>query len=222
MLVVQLKPPEEIISNLNGANKIFILSCAGCAEATKCGGEEGAKNMQKVLVDAKKNITATCVIDFLCDKALVKIKLQHQAKEVVDAEAVLVLSCGIGVQASAKCVDIPCLPACNTISLSGRQGEWRSEERCKECGDCVLHLTGGICPITSCTKGLLNGQCGGTKDGKCEFEPEVRDCGWHLIYERLKKLNKLDDLKKIHLPKNYSKGQTSKEIRRSSIWAIDV
>lgn len=222
MLVVQLKPAEEIIENLEGANKVFILSCNGCAEATKCGGEEGAKKIKEVLQNSKKEVTGYQIVDFLCDKALVKLKLKPFAKEVMDADAVLILSCGIGVQASAKCVEKSCIPACNTISLGGRQGEWRGEERCRECGDCILHLTGGICPLTSCTKGLLNGQCGGTKDGKCEFEPDVRDCGWHLIYERLKKLNKLDNLKKINLPKNYAKTNPPKEIRRSSIWAIDI
>lgn len=222
MLVVQLKSNEEIIANLDGANKVFILSCNGCAEATKCGGEDGAKNMKKILEDAKKQVNGYQLIDFACDKALVKLKLQPKVKEVIDSDAILVLSCGIGVQASAKCVEKPCIPACNTISLGGRQGEWRGEERCKECGDCVLHLTGGICPITACTKSLLNGQCGGTKDGKCEFEPDLRDCGWHLIYERLKTLNKLDNLKKINLPKNYAKMQPPKDIRRSSIWAIDM
>lgn len=222
MLVVQLKTNEEILANLDGANKIFILSCNGCAEATKCGGEDGIKNMKAILESAKKEVSGSQLVDFACDKALVKIKLQPKAKEVMLSDAIIVLSCGIGVQATAKCVEKPCLPACNTISLGGRQGEWRSEERCRECGDCVLHLTGGICPITGCTKSLLNGQCGGAKDGKCEFEPDVRDCGWQLIYERLKKLNKLDDLKKIHLPKNFAKMQPPKDVRRSSIWAIDV
>jgi ferredoxin len=221
MLVSKLKPIEEILKFLNGEKKIFLLGCKGCAEACKTGGFEQVKMMKKELEKENLKVSGSCVIDFLCDKALVKLRLSNYAKNINESDSVLVMSCGIGVQCVSKVINKVCHPACNTISLGGRQGEWRSEERCRECGDCILDKTGGICPLTSCTKGLLNGGCGGAKDGKCEFEPDVRDCGWNLIYERLKKLNRLEKMKEIILLKKYLKMQPPKEIREDIIWKLE-
>ncbi|OGO04191.1 MAG: hypothetical protein A2Y91_07720 [Chloroflexi bacterium RBG_13_54_8] len=112
-------------------------------------------------------------------------------------------------------------PACNTLSRGGAQGEWRGSERCRECGDCLLDITGGICPLTACSKSLINGQCGGSKDGKCEVEPDVRDCGWYLIYERLKKLNRLEKMTEMCPPKAYSKMEPPKRLRSTIMWALE-
>ena len=49
-----------------------------------------------------------------------------------------------------------------------------------------LNVTGGICPIVDCSKSLVNGQCGGAKNGKCEIDPK-KDCAWEKIYQRLEK-----------------------------------
>ena len=130
------------------------------------------------------------------------------------------VTCGIGVKAVAKMVDLPACPASNTFSSGGMQGRWRSEERCAGCGDCILDLTGGICPITMCSKGLLNGTCGGQHDGKCEVDPE-RDCGWYLIYQRLKELGKLDNLKKIPPLRDYRKREVPGSQRRTTRWALE-
>jgi hypothetical protein len=131
------------------------------------------------------------------------------------------MTCGIGVQATAAVVNKPVHPACNTISLGGSRGEWQGSERCRECGDCVLDLTGGLCPLTVCTKGLLNGQCGGAKNGKCEFQPKTRDCGWQLIYERLKKLGRLDKMKAVLDGKDFAKMQTPEAVRATTKWSVE-
>ncbi len=130
------------------------------------------------------------------------------------------MTCGIGVQAVAKVVDKVVHPAANTVSLGGLQGLWPSDERCQACGDCALDYTGGICPIAFCAKGLLNGPCGGAQDGKCEVDPE-KDCGWQLIYERLEKIGRLENLKQIHKPRDHSKMLPSKDLRQTYVYDLE-
>jgi ferredoxin len=221
MLVSELKPWEEILGYLNGENKIFIVGCKGCAEVCQTGGEPQVVEMKQKLERAGKTVTGCTVIDFLCDKALVKLRLKNREDEVMAADSLLVMTCGIGVQATAAVVDKVTHPACNTLNLGGARGEWRGSERCRECGDCLLDITGGICPLTACSKSLINGSCGGAKDGKCEVEPDIRDCGWHLIYQRLKKLNRLDKLKEVVPPKAYSKMEPPKRLRSTIMWALE-
>jgi hypothetical protein len=67
-----------------------------------------------------------------------------------------------------------------------------------------LDITGGICPITLCAKGLLNGPCGGMDKGKCEVDKD-KDCAWVLIYKELDKKQKLTALKEIQRPKDFKK-----------------
>jgi len=221
MLVSELKPWEEILGYLDGESKVFIVGCKGCAEVCQTGGEAQVLEMKQKLEQQGKTVTGYTVVDFLCDKALVKLRLRALEEEVMAADSLLVMTCGVGVQATAAVVNKVAHPACNTMNLGGARGEWRGTERCRECGDCLLDITGGICPLTACSKGLINGPCGGAKDGKCEVEPDVRDCGWHLIYQRLKKLNRLDKMKTIVPPKNYSKMEPPKKLRSTIMWALE-
>ena len=115
--------------------------------------------------------------------------------QIEEAEAILVLSCGVGVQTVADCLaHKKVFAACDTYRLPGFQGVTPLEHDCRQCGQCYLNLTGGICPITACSKSLVNGQCGGAKNGKCEVDPNM-DCGWERIYQKLKKLGRLDAMK---------------------------
>jgi hypothetical protein len=221
MLLSQQKPLEEILSYLEGENKVFILGCKGCAEASGTGGRPQVLEMKAALEKAGKKVTGYSVVDFLCQKALVQSRLRGKSQEVREADSILALTCGIGVQAVAAVSDKVVHPGCNTMPLGGMRGEWPGAERCRECGDCVLELTGGICPLTSCSKFLLNGACGGTtKEGKCEVDPEM-DCGWRLIYERLEKLGKLDKLRQIQEPKDHSKMLPAKGLRSTTYWALE-
>jgi len=221
MIISEQKPLSEIMTSLEGEQRIFIVGCKGCAEACHTGGEVQVLEMKKNLEEAGKTVVGYTVVDFLCDKALVKFRLRAREAEINSADSLLIMTCGLGVQATAKVVDKITHPACNTINTGGARGEWRGEERCFECGDCLLDYTGGICPLTACTKSLINGPCGGAKDGKCEFEPETRDCGWHLIYERLKKLDRLDKMKVLLNPKDYSRMLPPKHLRNTIMWALE-
>jgi len=127
------------------------------------------------------------------------------------------------VQAVATVVDKAVHPACDTISLGGIRGEWRGEERCAECGQCFLEFTAGICPLTACAKQLVNGPCGGAKDGCCEVEPEVRRCAWDVIYERLERQGRIGVLRNSPLQtKDYARMQPPAELRGTRKWAVDI
>ena len=221
MIISEAKPFPEILKSLEGDQRIFIVGCKGCAEACSTGGEAQVLEMEKQLQQEGKTVVGHSMVDFLCDKALVKFKLKPYEDVIISADSLLVMTCGIGVQATAAVVDKVTHPGCNVVNVGGARGEWRGDERCLECGDCLLDYTGGICPMTACTKSLINGPCGGAKDGKCEFEPESRDCGWHLIYERLKKLGKLDRMKITLDPKDYSKMRPPQDLRSTIMWALE-
>ena len=220
MILSKQKPWEEILGYLDGESSVFLLGCNGCAQSSGTGGPEQVEEMKGKLEGAGKKVSGSAVIDFLCEKALVKSRLRSRIEQVKEADSILVLTCGIGVQAVAASVKKVCHPACDTVNLGGSRGEWRGSERCMECGECLLEYTGGICPLTACTKGLTSGQCGGASQGKCELNPE-RDCGWELIYNRLKDLNQLEKLRRFIVPKDRSKMAPDVQIMSTSRWALE-
>ncbi len=224
MLLSERKPLEELLKMLEGRRRVFLLGCNGCAAASGTGGEREVLELKDEIAQRGKQIVGWKVIDFLCQKALVRSGLEVYQRELRSAEAIVAATCGIGVQAVAAVLpEKPVYPACNTISLGGVRGEWPGVERCFECGQCFLGLTAGVCPLTACSKGLVNGPCGGARDGRCEVEPEVRPCGWHLIYKRLKQQGRLDVLKKSPPQfKDFSKMQPPKRVRATARWALEA
>ncbi len=220
MLFTQNKPLDEILESLGQEKNIFLLACNGCAEACETGGQEALSAMKMEVEKAGKNVTGACLVDFLCNKLLVTMRLSREMDKIRQADSILVLTCGIGVQAVARVVDKVVRPGANTVSLGGLQGLWPSDERCEACGDCALDYTGGICPITSCAKSLLNGPCGGSQDGKCEVDSE-KDCGWIKIYERLKKVGRLENLKKVRKPRDHSKMLPSADVRKTPFYDLE-
>jgi len=220
MILSEQKPFEEILRYLKGEDSVFILGCNGCAQSSGTGGPLQVEEMRKKLGEAGKKVTGAMVIDFLCEKTLVKSRLRARVEQVKAADSILVMTCGVGVQAVAAAVNKVCHPACNTINLGGSRGEWQGSERCVECGDCLLEYTGGICPLTACSKGLINGACGGASKGKCELDRE-KDCGWELIYERLKSVNQLDKLRQFIPPHDWSKMMPKGKMMSTSRWALE-
>ena len=188
MLITQLKAKETIVSLVSG--KVFIINCHGCKEVSF--PEKEAEEFEKSL---GSKVTGILTTDYVCNIENLPLRLQKHAAAIEAADAVLVLSCGVGVQTVAE--HLPgkrVYAACDTYALPGHQGVTPLEHECDQCGQCYLNITGGICPITACSKSLVNGQCGGAKNGKCEVDPDM-DCGWERIYRRLQQVGRLDVLK---------------------------
>ena len=218
----ELKPFEEILASLSDASNVFVVGCTGCPVGCDVGGQKWLDETAAALSQADKTVTGSCLIELLCNKALVGIKLGRWVAQVMSADAVLVGSCGVGVQAVGNMVARRTVPALDTICLGDYQGLWPGEERCAECGQCVLAYTGGLCPITLCAKSLVNGQCGGTgDDGSCEISPD-HPCGWKLIYDRLKELGRLDDMRRLIDPRDFRKRAIPDAIRRTRLYALEV
>lgn len=208
MLISEQKPLEEILSYLDGDESVFLIGCKGCAEGWGSGGEQQVADMGNTLQEQGKAVSGSVVVDMLCDRALIKLKLRAYKKEVAAADSILVLTDGAGVQTVAEVVDKVVHPGCNTLSSGGAHAEWKEAERCLECGDCMLDYTGGLCPIARCSKHLLNGPCGGSQDGKCEVDPDI-PCVWQQIVDRLARIGQLDKLEGLVAPKNWSVSLTS-------------
>jgi len=223
MLVTKRKPIEEILEFVAGEKAVFLLGCDGCAAASGTGGESEILELEEQLKERGIDVVGRKVIDFLCQKALVRTGLRPYAGALARADSIVVSTCGIGIQATATVADAAVHPACDTISLGGIRGEWQGEERCVECGQCFLEFTGGICPLTACAKQLVNGPCGGAKDGRCEVEPEVRRCAWDVIYERLERQGRLDLLRRTPVKlKDHARMRPPEELRGTRRWAIDI
>ncbi|MBN2494697.1 MAG: methylenetetrahydrofolate reductase C-terminal domain-containing protein [Deltaproteobacteria bacterium] len=221
MIRSEQKPFEEILGSLEGDESVFILGCGGCAAACGSGGEPEVLDMRARLEGQGKSVSGHAVVDFLCQKALVISRLGARRAELEAADSLLVLTCGVGVQAVAAVVARPVHPGCNTVSLGGAKGEWQGAERCLECGDCLLDATGGLCPLTLCSKGLTNGACGGAKRGMCEVS-EHRPCGWELIYKRLASTGRLEKLRTFVPPKAYDRMRPRAEWLATSVWDIEA
>ena len=210
MLITQLKAKETLTSLLPG--KVFVINCHGCKEVYF--PEEDAKAFQKELSEQGK-ITGMITTDYVCNPENLKVRLEKYKAEIDAADAVLVFSCGVGVQTVAEYLENKRVyAACDTLHLPGSQGVTPLEFECGHCGECYLNLTGGICPIAACSKSLVNGPCGGTKKGKCEVCPDM-DCGWERIYRRLEKLGKLDNFRQPVQLRNYSTFEATKEWKES-------
>ena len=199
MLITELKNKDVIKSLVKG--KVFALVCHGCKEIRFPEAE--TDELLKELAE-EGIVTGSVVTDYICNPENLKLRLQKHAAAIEAADTVLVFSCGVGVQtvAEAYCGKRVCA-ACDTYRLPGFQGVTPLEHDCKQCGECFLNLTGGICPLTACSKSLVNGQCGGAKDGKCEVDPNM-ECGWERIYQKLKALGRLDAMKCPVQIRNYA------------------
>ncbi len=204
MIIQKQKPIEEILDSLKGEEKVFIAGCADCATSCKVGGEEELAEMRRKLEEAGKTVTGTCVMDTACLRGAVRDSVKANKEAFESADCVLCLHCGTGVQTIGDTTDKPVHPGADALFIGETVRAGKYLEKCSACGQCVLEYTGGICPVTRCSKGLLNGPCGGYNEGKCEVDPD-KDCAWMLIYERLKSMGKLHLLTEMREPKDQSK-----------------
>jgi len=215
------KKLAEVVSACGPAKNILLIGCGGCPVGMETGGPEQLKKAAAALTQAEKIVTGQIMIDMVCNKAQVGVRLGRHLQQARAADAVVVYSCGVGVQAVGNVLLRRVVPGLNTIHVGGLQGLWPGKERCGQCGDCLLAHTGGICPITMCTKSLVNGTCGGTNHGKCEVSKN-KDCGWYLIYERLKALGQLAELQRPAEPRNHALQDIPDDRRGTMLWALEV
>ena len=199
MLITELKAKEVIRAAISG--KVFVLNCHGCREIRF--PEEEVNAFQAELT-AEGVVTGLFTTDYICNPDNLKIRLEKFADRIAAADTIAVFSCGVGVQTVADMFPAKRVVAgCDTYALPGFQGVTPLEHDCKQCGECFLNLTGGICPLTACSKSLVNGQCGGSKNGKCEVDPSM-ECGWERIQKRLAQVGRLDALKCPIQIRNYA------------------
>lgn len=202
-VITQQKPFEEIRQVLEKDQKIYLIGCGTCATMCQTGGKSEVLEMKEKLEKLGKEVTGWMVISTPCDN-LTREALAEDAKAIEAAEALLVMSCAFGIQMVARYSDKAVYPALNTLFIGQEDTPAHFSEICVQCGNCVLGRTAGICPLTVCPKGLLNGPCGGYQDGMCEVDPN-RECAWVQIYNRLKKLDQLEKLFELQSLKDYSK-----------------
>lgn len=204
MIIAEQKPLDEIKTLLGEAEEVLVVGCGTCVTVCFAGGDREAQIMASALRMASKlDGGPKQVTDLTVQRQCEWEYLDEIKEEIAGADVVLSLGCGIGVQAIAEHYPQKwVVPGLNTtfLGLPTEQGIW--EERCAACGDCVLGITGGICPIARCSKSLLNGPCGGSEDGHCEIDPDVT-CAWQAIFDRLSAMDRMDALLEFQAPKNW-------------------
>jgi ferredoxin len=199
--ITQTKSEEEIDRLLNGLGRIFIVGCGTCVTLTRTGGEPEVTAMNKRLSEKGKLITGQMVVAVACDNLTREI-LAEFGPQIDQADALLIMTCAFGVQTIARQLQKMVVPALNTVFIGKETAVGEFNEICTQCGTCIIGETGGICPVTSCHKGLVNGPCGGTNNGKCEIDT-LKDCVWTQIYNRLTDLGRLDSMRKLQPPRNH-------------------
>lgn len=184
MIISSPKNKQKLKQLLSPYCSIFLVGCGSCATVCKVGGEDEIFATQEWLEQGGMNVTGSMILNEACHIMRASRELRRFRDQINEADALLVLSCGAGAQSISDGCDKPVLTGVDPLFLGNVRRFGQYEEKCSLCGECILNQTGGICPVTTCAKGLLNGPCGGMNDGYCEVDTE-RDCAWVRIYERL-------------------------------------
>ena len=188
----KLKEFGELADLLEGKDNLFVIACNKCFKEYETTNEPDCETFLKLAEGLDKTVTGTAKADFLCNKTKAVKVLPTLIPE--GTEHVVVISCGLGIQTVADVTGKSVIAACNSLNYTGHHGMALTKKACDACAQCYLNITGGICPIVDCSKSLINGQCGGAKNGKCEVSPD-KDCAWQKIQERLEKQGRLEELK---------------------------
>lgn len=205
MIIANGKPIEEVLKSIEGQKKVTVLGCRGCVTVCLAGGEKEVGILSSQIRMAREQAGQPIevlegTVERQCD-----YEYFEQVKDIIeDSEAVISIACGVGVQGIAETFpDKIVYPGLNTMFMGANLNVGVWSERCQGCGNCVLEITGGVCPIARCSKSLMNGPCGGSQNGKCEISKDV-DCGWQLIHDRLSKIGRVDSLRTILPAKDWS------------------
>ena len=188
----RLKAESELAQVLEGVDNLFVIACNKCFKEFETIQEPDCAAFVKFAAEQGKTVTGTAAIDFVCNKTQTDKKLVDLIPE--GTENIVVISCGLGIQTVAEISEVPVFAATNSLNYTGHHGMALTKKACDACAQCYLNMTGGICPIVDCSKSLVNGQCGGAKNGKCEVSPD-KDCAWENIQKRLEKQGRLEEMK---------------------------
>lgn len=212
MVKAKRKPIEEIKEAIKGYKNILTVGCGGCVSVCLAGGQREVNELNAILaLHMKKDNLDKKLAGYTVERQCNVKFLDELEAQIKGHDCVLSMACGAGVQNLAeRFPSIPVFPSVNTVSIGVDRDLGMYEEKCRACGHCVLGYTGGVCPVTRCSKGLFNGPCGGTNKGKCEISAEV-PCAWYDIYNRLKEQNRLDDILKVQPPMEWQ-NQTPRTI----------
>ncbi len=187
----KLKAKEELEPLFKGSGNIFVVACNKCFKEFETDNEPDLDEFLGIAAEQGKTVTGSVKVDFLCNYTQTQKALKDAVPE--GTESIFVVSCGLGIQTVADIEDMPVYAAADSRNYKGHHGMALTKKRCDACAQCYLNITGGICPIVDCSKSLVNGQCGGAKDGKCEVDPN-KDCAWQKIQERLEEQGRLNEL----------------------------
>jgi len=210
MIITKQKKFKDLLNSV-GKGPVFILGCNECATLCHTGGEEEVLAMKDAFEKKQVQVSGWVVLEPACHLNNDKRLLRSFKEELSRSKKILVLACGNGVQTITEIFDDKdIISGTDTLFLGEIKRANEFDKRCNMCGECLLDLFGGLCPVSRCPKSMLNGPCGGAKEGKCEINPDL-DCVWDQIYNRLKQSGKLHLLEEIQKPKDWSK---SLEMRR--------
>ena len=199
--ITRQKPFDDIKEQLADFDRPLIIGCGTCTTMTRTGGIDQVLEMKDQLQDLGKLVSGWTVIPTACDE-MTEVSMRENERALQNASCILAMTCALGVHRMSLYIDRPIIPALDTLFIAVEDTPGYFHEVCAQCGQCILGETAGICPITACHKGLVNGPCGGTNHGKCEVDKE-KDCAWTLIYQRLKEQGRLDLMRRYRSPKNY-------------------
>lgn len=204
MIISTPKGREELEALLEGYETLFLIGCGSCATACKVGGEDEVFATQEWLEESGREVVGSLILDEACHIMRAARELRRYRPQLEEAQAILVLACGAGVQSISDCTEKRVLAALNSLFLGNIRRFGQYEEKCSLCGDCILNETAGICPVTNCAKGLLNGPCGGVDEGCCEVDGE-RECAWVRIHLRLEQQQRQGVFARTVAPKDWSR-----------------
>ncbi len=205
MIITRKKDRGKLLETLKRYNNFFLLGCSECATLCGTGGQPQLDELKALLEQQGRTVKGAFVAKTGCQVLGTKVELKKFKEALEGADCIVVMSCGAGTQAAVEIFpDKAVYPSNDSLFLGNMTRLQMFDERCSLCGECILDRTGGICPVTACPKGILNGPCGGTKDGHCEVSPEI-PCAWVRIWERMEKLGQAEEFKTTTLgAKNWS------------------
>ncbi|MCX5717266.1 MAG: methylenetetrahydrofolate reductase C-terminal domain-containing protein [Nitrospirae bacterium] len=208
MIITKKRDLKDLLENVKNYRNFFLIGCSECAALCGTGGEPELKSMKEALEAEGKSVTGTFVAKTGCQVLGTKVELKPFKEAMDKTDCIIVMSCGAGTQTAVELYEDKAVFSANDSLFLGNMTRLQIfDERCSLCGKCIIDQTGGICPITACPKGILNGPCGGCKDGYCEISPDIK-CAWVRIYERMKKLDKLQEFCEVTIEaKDWSASQ---------------